>query len=324
MTNLVMRFDMRNPDFGAPTDELYKAAIDMSVWAEEKGFDTIQISEHHASEDGYLASPIVLASAIASRTSKIRLRFSVITLPFNDPLKIAEDLAVLDVISGGRVEVIFAGGYVDEEFEMFGVDPKQRGNLVEEGIIAIKQAWTGQSFEYRGRKALVRPTPVQQPHPPIWMGGSSKVAARRAGRLAEYFYTEDSALYDVFRDEAIKHGSDPGPWADIGSGFLVVADDPEQEIKRLEPYILHETNSYARWLAQGGTDGQYVEMDSAAPLVAMGLYPVLSPEQALNYARARGDDGNVCLHPLISGLPPEIAWQHLNTFSETLLPTLRP
>tara|TARA_B110000444_G_scaffold214836_1_gene212404 strand:- start:983 stop:1606 length:624 start_codon:yes stop_codon:yes gene_type:complete len=206
---------------------------------------------------------------------------------------------------------------------MFGVDPQERGNLVEEGIIAIKKAWTGKEFKYRGRKALVRPVPVQQPHPPIWMGGSSKVAARRAGRLAEFFYTEDNALYNVFREEAIKHGHDPGPWADIGSGFLVVAENPEQEIKRLEPYILHETNSYAYWLSQSGTDGQYVEMESAAALVEMGLYPILSPEKALEYAKARGENGNICLHPLISGLPPAIGWQHLEIFAEKLLPVLR-
>ena len=323
MVNLLMRFDMRNPDFGASTSELYKAAIEMSVWAEEKGFDTIQISEHHGSDDGYLASPIVLAAAIASRTKRIRLRFSVITIPFNNPLKLAEDLAVLDVISEGRVEVIFAGGYVNEEFEMFGVDPKDRGLLVEEGIAAIKQAWTGEPFEYRGGKALIRPQPVQKPRPPIWLGGSSKVAARRAARIADHFYTSDKPLYDIYREEAIKLGTDPGPWADIGTGFMVVAENPEQEIKRLEPYILHETNSYSRWIQDSGTEGQYVEMDDARPLVEMGLYPVLSPEQAIVYADERGQDGNVCLHPLISGLPPAIAWEHLNAFAEFLLPHLK-
>lgn len=323
MPNLIMRFDMRNPEFGASTQELYRAALDMAVWAEDNGFDLLQISEHHCSSDGYLPSPIVLASAMLALTSRIRVRFSLIILPLNDPLKIAEDLAVLDVISNGRVEVVFGGGYVPEEFEMFGVDPKERGVLMEEGINAITTAWRGQPFHYRGRTAQVLPRPVQEPRPPVWLGGSSKVAARRAARLADYFYTPNQSLYNVFREEAIKLGRDPGPWKDIGTGFLVVADDPEQEWNHLAPFILHECNSYGRWQQTAGSQGQYVEIEDASALKETGLYPVLTPEQAIAYAKERGDQGNVCLHPLISGFPPEHAWKQLHYFAEKVLPHIR-
>jgi len=108
MADLLLRFDMRNPEFGASSQALYDAAIEMSVWAEEHGFYGVQLSEHHASEDGYLASPIVLAAAIAARTRRIRLRFALLLLPINNPLRIAEDLAILDIISGGRIEVTCA------------------------------------------------------------------------------------------------------------------------------------------------------------------------------------------------------------------------
>ncbi|MBA6413067.1 LLM class flavin-dependent oxidoreductase [Parahaliea sp. F7430] len=320
MPNLIMRFDMRNPDFGASTQALYDAALDMAVWAEEQGFDILQISEHHCSSDGYLPSPIVLASAMMARTKRIRLRFSLIILPLNNPLKLAEDLAVLDVISNGRIEVVFGGGYVPEEFEMFGVDPKQRGALMEEGISTITEAWRGKPFQYQGRKALVLPRPVQQPRPPLWLGGSSKVAARRAARLADNFYTPDESLYKVFREEAIKLGRDPGPWSDIGTGFLAVADNPDSEWKRMAPFILHECNSYGRWQQKAGSDGQYIEIDDVRALKNTDLYPILRPEEAIAYARERGEQGNVCLHPLISGFPPKYAWQQLHYFAETVLP----
>ncbi len=323
MPNLVLRFDMRNPDFGASTRELYDAAIDMAVWGEEQGFDLIQLSEHHCSDDGYLPSPLVLASAMMARTRRIRVRFSLIILPLNNPLKLAEDLAVLDVISNGRVEVIFGGGYVPEEFEMFGVNLKERGALMEEGIEAIKQAWSGETFTYRGRTARVLPRPVQQPHPPIWMGGSSRIAARRAARLADNFYTPNPELYQVFRDASIERGHDPGPWANIGSGFLLVSEDPEREWQRLAPYILHECNSYGRWQQQTNTAGQYVELEDVQTLRGTGLYPVLTPAEALAYARDRGERGNVTLHPLISGYPPAWAWDHLRLFAKTVLPHLR-
>jgi alkanesulfonate monooxygenase SsuD/methylene tetrahydromethanopterin reductase-like flavin-dependent oxidoreductase (luciferase family) len=323
MPNLIMRFDMRNPDFGASTGDLYQAALDMAVWADEQGFDCLQISEHHGSDDGYLPSPLVLAAAMAARTRRVRIRFALIILPLNDPLKLAEDLAVLDIISGGRIEVIFGGGYVPAEFEMFGIELAERGKLVEEGIEAIVTAWRGQPFTYRGRNALVLPRPVQRPQPPVWMGGSSKIAARRAARIADNFYTPDPALYEVFRQEAITLGNDPGPWANIGTGFLVVSENPASEWQRMAPFILHECNSYGRWLQSGGADGQYMEIDDITLLQDGGLYPILTPDQALDYARERGDDGNICLHPLISGMPPEWGWQQLQTFSATVLPHIR-
>jgi alkanesulfonate monooxygenase SsuD/methylene tetrahydromethanopterin reductase-like flavin-dependent oxidoreductase (luciferase family) len=323
MPNLVLRFDMRNPPFGASQRELYDTVLDMAVWAEQQGFDLIQLSEHHGSEDGYLPSPIVLAAAIAARTSRIRLRFALITLPFNNPLKLAEDLAVLDIISNGRVEVVLGAGYVAHEFDMFGAKLSDRGRIMEEGIETIKKAWTGKPFTYQGRTVTVTPTPVQKPRPPIWMGGSSPAAAKRAARIADYFYVGYPELYQIFRDEAIKLGRDPGPWGDIGCGFLVVTEDPDAEWKILAPHILHETNSYGRWQEQTQMHGQYVEVTDIEPLKNTPLYPVLTPAQAIEYARERGDNGNVCLHPLVAGLAPDIAWRHLHTFAEKVLPVVR-
>ena len=101
-----VRFDMRAPAFGAPTSVLYAAACDMSAWAESHGCIAAVLCEHHGSDDGYLPSPIVLASAIAARTERLLLSLVVI-LPFYEPVRLAEDLAVLDIISGGRVSVVF-------------------------------------------------------------------------------------------------------------------------------------------------------------------------------------------------------------------------
>lgn len=327
MPQLVIRFDMRNPQPGTPKQVLYQVAIEMAAWADRNGFDVVQISEHHGSDDGYLPSPVVLAAAIAARTERIRIRLSVITLPFNHPLRIAEDIAVLDIISNGRVEAVFGGGYAPQEFTMFGVDPRQRGRLVERGVEAIKRAWTGEEFEFDGRKACVRPTPVQQPRPPIWLGGSSPAAARRAARIADHFYTAEKPLYNIYREAAIVAGKpDPGPWRDIGSGFFVVAPDPAAEAQRMAPYILHECNSYSRWQESAGTDTQYQyqEATDVAPLLASGLYPILDADDAIAYIDQLGADSALCLHPLISGLPPAIGWEQLGHFENLLLPRLRP
>ena len=112
-------FDMRAPDFGAPAKDLYAAALDQCSWADELGFDFVGIGEHHATDDGYLPSPIVFASAVAARTRRILLRPSVLLAPFYDPLKLAEDLAVLQILSHDRLVVGIGAGYRPAEFEMF-------------------------------------------------------------------------------------------------------------------------------------------------------------------------------------------------------------
>jgi alkanesulfonate monooxygenase SsuD/methylene tetrahydromethanopterin reductase-like flavin-dependent oxidoreductase (luciferase family) len=319
MPNLNLRFDMRNPQPGTPKAELYRAAIEMAVWADERGFDTVQFSEHHGSDDGYIPSPIVLASAIAARTRHIKLRFGVILLPLHDPIRLAEDLAVLDIVSNGRVTVTFGAGYAAHEFEMFGVALGDRVKLIEEGIATIRQAWTGEEFLYRGRRARVMPTPVQQPRPAIWLGGSSPGAARRAAHVADHFYSGEAGLYEAYRDECLKLGRDPGPFRDIGTGFFVVSDDPDREWDRMAPFITHEMRSYAAWSIPHNVSHPNVEIDIAA-LRASGAYPILPADEGLAYVNARGVHGDLSLHPLIAGMPPEIGWEQLRTFEAEILP----
>lgn len=319
LPQLVLRLDLRNPEFGAPTAELYRAALQMSEWADRQGFSYVQLSEHHASSDGYLPSPLVLAAAIAARTQRVRLRISLIPLPLNDPLKLAEDLAVLDQVSQGRLDVVFGGGYVPAEFEMFGVKMSERGKLVEEGIETITRAWRGEVFEYRGRAARVLPRPLQRPRPPVWLGGNSPAAARRAARLADYFFTHDPDLYAVYREHCLARGHDPGPWGDCSTGFLVAAPDPDAEWERMAPFLLHECNSYGEWQAQGSMDGQYQAISDPAILRASGLYPILTARQARAHLAKLGPRDQVCLHPLVSGFPPEWAWEQLEYFARHVL-----
>ena len=323
MPQLLLRFDMRNPDFGADQRALYDAALDMAEWADEQGFDCIQISEHHGCEDGYLPSPIVLASAMAARTKRIRLRMALIILPFHDPICVAEDLAVLDIISKGRLEVVVGAGYVPEEFAMFGVELKDRGVLMESKINALKQAWTGEPFTYEGRPAQVTPRPVQRPHPPLWMGGSSKPAARRAARMVDYFYTENRALFEEFNAERERLGKEAIPFMELGSGFFVVSDDPDAEWERMAPHILFECNSYGKWQASSAMQGQYLEMTDAAPLRETGLYPIIKPDEVADYLDQLGDNAQLCLHPLIAGQDPTYGWQQLESFSRVVMPHLK-
>src|SRR5271167_3143101 len=208
----MMRFGMRaatpQPDERA---DLYAATIEMCAWAESKGCVAAVLSQHHASEDGYLPSPVPLASAIAARTSTLPITVAALLLALYEPVKLAEDLAVVDLISRGRVSYVVGIGYRDEEFDMFGVDRRGRGHLVEERIGLLQRLWSGDQVDIDGRAIRVTPLPYTPGGPMLAYGGGTEVAARRAGRLGLMFMAEshDATLEEAYRAE----GGDAAPGA---------------------------------------------------------------------------------------------------------------
>src|SRR5215213_6086042 len=135
-----MRFDMRAPTTGAPASELYAAALDIAAWAETRGCLSAVVCEHHMSDDGYLPSPMLLASAMAARTTTLPITVAVVLLPLYDPIRLAEEMAVFDNISNGRVMYVAAIGYRPAEYEMYGVDFHRRGRIAEEKLRLLLQA----------------------------------------------------------------------------------------------------------------------------------------------------------------------------------------
>ena len=136
----------------------------------------------------------------------------ILLVPFYEPIRLAEDLAVLDLVSKGRVTVVAAAGYVPSEFEMFGVVPATRGTRLEDIVGFLKAAWQGDQFEYAGRRLGVTPRPFPDGRPVIMMGGSSRVAARRTARIADGFCrTTNPELMACYRSELEKMWIDPGP-----------------------------------------------------------------------------------------------------------------
>ena len=319
MTELSLRFDMRASPQGASHQRLYAAALDMAVYAEANGFHSITFSEHHGVADGYLPSPMVLAAAIAGLTKHLRLDFKAIIAPLHDPLRLAEDLAVLDQISGGRVQATLAGGYNPREFAMFGKSLTDRGAFMEDIIGILTAAWTGEPFQYGTQTVRVTPRPLQRPRPPLLMGGSSPASARRAGRLADGFVTHRADLYEVYAAAARDAGKTPAPFAEACPGFIHVSKDPEGAWANIAPHALQEMNSYGQWIAESGSDGRFKLVSSVDELKASGSYLIVTPEEAITLARRFE---NLTLHPLMGGLDPEIGWSSLRLFVEEVLPAL--
>ncbi len=139
-------YDFRNPPaWKRPYDQLYGEIFDQIVWGEQNGFDDVWLSEHHFMDDGYSPSLMPIAAAIAARTKKIRIGTSVVLLPFHNPVRLAEDGATVDVISGGRFELGVGVGYKVEEFTGFAVSSKERGGRTNEGLEIIRRLWGGAS-----------------------------------------------------------------------------------------------------------------------------------------------------------------------------------
>ena len=321
----MMRFDMRVPaDSRASSSELYAAALDMAAWGEAKGCSMAVVSEHHGSPDGYLPSPLVFAAAVAGRTRTLPIQVAALIVPLHDPVRLAEDMAVLDIASGGRVSYVVAVGYRAEEYAMFGRELKARGRRMEASLEVLHRAWTGEPFEYEGRPVRVTPVPATPGGPPMMMGGNSPVAARRAARFGMGFLAQggDPSLQSLYTEECKKQGITPGPCIIPPDGApmsVFIAEDPDRAWAELGPYLLHDARMYAAWL---GT-AESASLSRAATVESLraeqGAYRIYTPDEAIAAVRSYGV---LMLHPLCGGLPPDLAWPTLELMARKVLPGL--
>lgn len=320
-----MRFDMRAPDGGAPPAKLYGAALEMAEWGEAQGCIAVAVSEHHASPDGYLPAPLVLAAAIAARTRRLPIQVAALILPLHDPLALAEQMAVLDLVSGGRVSYVLGVGYRPEEYAAFGRDFGARGRRMDACLEALQRAFTGEPFEYEGRSVRVLPRPATPGGPALLLGGASRAAARRAARFGLGMLTQGGApgLGDVYREECRRLGRAPGVFVDPPGDLVTtafVAEDPDAAWRRLGRYLLHDARMYASWLGEADAVSRS-RAESVEALRAQGRpYAIFTPDEAVAYARRHGV---LLTQPLCGGIPPDLAFEHLELLGSRVLPALR-
>jgi alkanesulfonate monooxygenase SsuD/methylene tetrahydromethanopterin reductase-like flavin-dependent oxidoreductase (luciferase family) len=321
MTMLGLRYDLRAPAFAGVTHaELYAACLDQCAWAEAHGFDVVALSEHHGVDDGYMSAPVTLAAAIAGRTRRLQLNIAAVLVPLHDPVRLAEQLAVVQLVSGGRLSLVAGMGYRDEEFQMAGIDRRQRGRLFDEYVGVMRQAWSGEPFEWRGR--TVRATPVPPSPPMVLIGGSTEKAARRAARLHAGFFPAiaDAALAAAYEEECARQGFTGFVVMPGGPGFVHVSNDPERDWARIAPHALYDARTYAAWQPPGQRSQVHVAGNTLDELRRSGVYRVVTPDECVALAE---EYGRVLLHPLMGGLSPTLAWESLELFERAVLPRLR-
>ncbi len=309
-----LRFDMRAPEGGASATDLYAAAIDMCSWAETRGAVIAVLSEHHGTEDGHLPAPLMLASAIAARTRQLAILLAAVPITFWDPVRLAEDISVLDIISKGRVSYAFGIGHRAEEYEHFGVDMGERGKLADESLGLLRRLLAGETVDHEGRRIHVTPAPATAGGPYLLIAGGSKAAARRAARSGLGFIsqTDSTALKDFYEAECRAQGHEPGVMQFPVPGAptaVFVADDVDAAWNELGRYLLHDATMAASYRHGDDSVASISRAETVAAMrEAQGPYRIFTIDEAAAHIRSGKP---LPLLPLCGGVPPDLAWPYL-------------
>jgi alkanesulfonate monooxygenase SsuD/methylene tetrahydromethanopterin reductase-like flavin-dependent oxidoreductase (luciferase family) len=323
---LKIAFNMRAPEWGGPAADLYAAALDMSAWADDLGFSTVMLSEHHNTADGYLPSPIVMAGAVGARTRHVDIKLSVVLATLMHPIHLAEDLAVADLVSGGRLHVTLGAGYRKAEFLVFQVNWKKRPSAMVEIVETLRVAWTGEEFSFRGTSVRVLPKPARPGGPPLALAGTSDGSARRAAALDLVYEPLGDQFYEVYLQERRRLGKPlPPPRRDNAERafpqWIGVADDPDAYWAKVGDHVLHNVNEYAGY-AQRKDLAPFKSVEHPDQLLERGAAKVYRPEELIE-ACQRAETGSVLrFNPLEGGIPPDLAWPSLRLFEEKVMPYL--
>jgi alkanesulfonate monooxygenase SsuD/methylene tetrahydromethanopterin reductase-like flavin-dependent oxidoreductase (luciferase family) len=320
-----MRFDMRAPGkTAAEIADLYQCAIEMAEWAETKGCASIIISEHHAADDGYLPSPYLLASSIAAVTKSVPIAVAAALLPMYDPVRMAEDIIVLDHISRGRVMHVFGIGYRPAEYDLYGLEFKNRGAIADAKLAKLLETLAAASSA--DTMPRVTPAPFTSPRPMISWGGGTKAAARRAGGngLGFFAQTDTAGLEEAFRGAEKKGGHEPGMLilsSPSAPASIYVHPDPNVGWKEVGPYLLADAMAYAEWNENTGLNTASLSWSKTVEDLRAegGAHRVATIDEAVGYIKKYGA---LSLHPLCGGCPPEVAWPYLRRVVEEVLPAL--
>lgn len=316
-----IRFDLRVPP-GVPLmhGEQYRAALEMAKWGDARGFTTVSLSEHHDTDDGYIHSPLTLAAAILGATRNIACHVGALLVPLHDPIRIAEEIATIELFAPGRLAVVAGLGYRPSEFAMFGKDLTKRVKDLEDGVEFMLAAWKGEEVMYRGRRVRVNPAPATTPT--LLIGGSVPAAAKRAARLRLPYCPaiNDQGLIDIYLEEARAIGfENPLVAVGQGPGLVMVTNDPEAFWAKWGSHLLYDANVYDSWQPPGHRSTWHTPATTVDDLKASPNYAVVTPEECVALVHK---NGSAITHPLVAGIDPAVGWESLELIESRVMPAL--
>jgi len=328
------QLDFRNPpNAGRSFADLYRDAFKQIDLAEDLGFDSIWLTEHHFTDDGYLPSMLPMAAAIAARTERVTIGTYVLLAPFIHPLKLAEDAAVVDVISDGRLRLGLGQGYRAEEFDGFGVPRNQRLGRTVETIEILKQAWSGQRFSFKGKyfqfsEVRVLPTPSSRPYPELLWGAGARKAIERAARLDLSFACVGGRKeIAVYRDALAALGKNPERFSIVNSRVVYIADTPEGAWRDVGEGLLYQAELYGKWLSAAAKTADLTKVLIRPDPERLKRTSILGPPDLVR-DRIREVIDTSALTELIlvmqlPGVAPALAYRSLQRFGNEVLPSFR-
>jgi natural product biosynthesis luciferase-like monooxygenase protein len=320
--------------------------IDFMASSEELGFDAVWANEHHFhAYGGHIPSPPVFLAALAQRTKRVRLGTSIIVMPLHNPIEIAEQIAMVDLMSGGRVEFGIGRGFVMHDHETFGVPMDQAQARNTEGLEVVLKAWSGQPFSYNGQhyhfeNLTVWPKPEQEPHPPVWMACSNNPdsfawTAQQGYKLLTLAYLKPlpklGELTTIYRDNWAASGRNPVD-CEVGTHYQVVLDESgakarkraEQALTRYAG-LLRESIGQAKdvnaALKHSASEG--IEVDK---LVDEGRLAAGTPDEIVAMLERAQDELGVTIVDcsfMFGGITYEEADRSIRLFASEVMPRLR-
>jgi alkanesulfonate monooxygenase SsuD/methylene tetrahydromethanopterin reductase-like flavin-dependent oxidoreductase (luciferase family) len=317
-------YDFRHvaPDAAGLTGR-WRGIVEQIRWAEQLGFGSVWISEHHFLPDDYASSTLTLAAALAVQTERMLLGTNVLVLPVHHPLRLAEEALTVDALSGGRLRLGVGFGYRAPEFAPFGASMTTRRRRFEEGLDVLRRAFRGDTIGDDTGGVRVSPRPVRVGGPELWIGALSPPAIERAARLGDGFLCvlpDQMASYVAARRAL---GRDDGRVA-IGNQWIV-ADDPERTFARIGEHVLYQVNAYAAYGAFGPPE-HVPRLTDPKQLVELGHYRLLDGPAAARELAAQITAGPVvdCFSwTLFPGEPLDSAAERIEYFARVVIPDIR-
>ncbi|WP_329140042.1 LLM class flavin-dependent oxidoreductase [Streptomyces sp. NBC_01476] len=313
-------FDLRNPEqWQRPWADHYARTLELCEEADQRGAGGLWFTEHHLFEDGYLPQPLTFAAAVAARTRRARIGTSVVLPALHNPADLAEQAALVDLISGGRLELGLGAGYRLPEYQLFGADFTRRFAGTERNIREILRLW---------QERAVTPLPIQDP-PPVWGGFYGPRGAKIAGRLGIGLLHISRPIFEHYQQGLVEGGHDPQSARVSDLLPIILAEDPEEAWHRVAPHLAHQVNSYR----QGSVEGT----DRSTPLLTAedlrdpnaqdtrGLLDILTPEDAAVRIEELTKDlpvKHLIFWASIAGMPDDIVTENIRLVTEELPPLL--
>jgi alkanesulfonate monooxygenase SsuD/methylene tetrahydromethanopterin reductase-like flavin-dependent oxidoreductase (luciferase family) len=310
-------FDLRNPDpWRRPWADHYSRTLEFCEEADRRGADGLWFTEHHLFEDGYLPQPLTFAAAAAARTRTARIGTAVVLPALRKPAQLAEEAAIVDLISGGRLELGIGAGYRIPEYDLFGADIGRRFAATEQVVRETRRLWL---------EGGITPRPIQRPVP-MWGGFYGPRGARLAGRLGIGLLHISPDLFRHYQAGLAEGGHDPATARVSGLLPIILADDPEAAWSRVAAHAVYQMNSYRQASVEGTSQ-------PVPPLVTIdqlhrrsvnspgGVLEILTPQDAADRIR-KLTQGLPVVHLIfwasIAGMPDDLVTRNIELISENL------